>query len=184
MKKFKKDSFLVLFNEGDENAFMEVYDFYVSAIYRFIYYKARQDKSVSEDLTQKVFIKVWEYVRANKKPIENIQAFLYMVARNLVIDYWRGIGKEQVISSIEDSDGAIDEEFNHIDAVDAKLTTEKVIDKLNDIPERYKEVIVMRFIDELEIDEIAKILNKDKNGVYVLIHRALKSLRKRFANNQ
>ncbi len=178
MEKFKKDTFLTLFNEGQEEAFMEVYDFYTPKMFLFVYYQARQNRSVAEEIVQKVFMKAWEHVSGDKKSIENIQAFLYRIARNLVIDYWRALDKEH-LPIMEEHIDVTDDANSPVEAVDVALSVEKINDNLNKIPEQYREVIVMRFIEELSIEEMAKILSKKSNNVHVLIHRALKSLRNR-----
>lgn len=175
MKDFTDERFLARFNRGDEKAFVQAYDFFMPKIYRFLYYKARQDKTLTDDMAQRTFMKAWEYVTCQNRDVENIQAFLYRIARNLMIDHWRVQHKE----TYELKDFLIEtaDDPKMIEAIDARIEVEQLMSHMDTIPEQYKEVITLRFIQELDIDEIATIMEKDKNNIYVLIHRALKTLR-------
>src|SRR3989344_4534103 len=77
---------------GDTDAFGYFYDAYVARVYRFVYFKT-SDKEVAQDITHDVFLEVWEYL-VERKSIDNIQAYVYLVARNKVIDHYRSRGKQ------------------------------------------------------------------------------------------
>lgn len=183
MIDFSDQHFLKRLNSGDEQAFLKVYDFFMPKIYRFLYYQARQHKELAEDLAQHVFIKTWEYIGRDQNNIEHIQAFLYRIARNLMVDHWRAQHNKETVELSEDVTDTQDHELTLIDKIDMALTIDLIKQKLNSIPEQYREIIIMRFIEELTIEEIAEALQKDKNNIYVLIHRALKALRTAISSN-
>ena len=166
-------------NQGDEQAFLEVYDYFAPKIFRYIYYQVGRNKSLSEDISQQTFFKAWEYIASGKKPIENIQAFLYRVSRNLVVDLWRSKEKEslplldEMIETTESAQGTL----RWQEVIDAKLSVEALEKTLDSIHEQYREVLIMRYLHDMTIEEIAATLEKDKNNIYVLIHRATKALR-------
>lgn len=159
----------------DPEAYGQLYDLYSARIYRFIYFKVSSSVE-AEDLTAEVFLKAWEYVK-NRREIENFGGLLYKIARNLVIDFYRRrAGKEENLDLIyferlSDS-GAVAEKAAKVqDAL-------SVIKSLQLLKEEYREVLTLRYVDELDMGEIAEILGKSQIGVRVLIHRALKTLRK------
>ena len=165
----------------DKEAFAKAYDLYVDQIYRFIYFKISNSEE-AHDLTSQVFLKSWEYVvQKGEIEVKTIRALLYRVSRNCVIDYYRKNNKKIDIP-IELDDGQkieiVDESQDILKNLEIKLDIEEVKDRLLELKEEYREIIVLHFIDELSIKEIADILNKTPGNVRVLIHRALKALKK------
>jgi RNA polymerase sigma-70 factor (ECF subfamily) len=126
-------------------------------------------------LTSEAFLRGWQAFKSQKKEIKNIQAFLYQIARNLTTDHYREKGQAQFVSveyaSIANPDTSLEEK--------AMLTSdfEQVKEALVKIKEEYQEVIVWRYIDDLSVPEIAKMLNKSEEAVRVTIHRAMKALK-------
>ncbi len=176
MNKIKEKILLAKIKAGDKDAFGDFYDLYVDKIYRFIYFKVSRVQE-AEDLTSEVFLRVWQYLR-DGIAIDNVKAFLYRVSRNVVIDFYRkNYGKETI--NLEDSD-VIDslKADNLIEKIDTKLQVEDINKKLDNLKEDYKEVILLRFVEEYSIGEIAEIMARNKGAVRVLLHRALEKLKK------
>jgi len=154
--------------------FSQIYDQYVNKIYRFLFFKVNSQE-IAEDLCSETFLKCWQCFK-DKKEIENPQAFLYQIARNLIIDYYREKGRTQTISAdcLPITDPRIDLETETI--INSDL--DKVKAALVNIKEDYQELIIWHYIDDLSIPEIAKMKNKTEGTVRVGLHRALKSLKK------
>ena len=155
--------------------FSKIYDQYVEKIYRFIFLKV-SSQEIAEDLCSETFLRGWETFREDQNKIENPQAFLYQVARNLVIDHYREKGRTQIVSAdyvpIIDPKADIEEKtFLNSDLAKIKAV-------LANLKGDYQEVIIWHYIDDVPIIEIAKILNKSEGTVRVLLHRALKALKK------
>ena len=153
--------------------FSKIYDQYINKIYRFIFLKVNSQE-IAEDLTSEVFVRGWDKVRTGED-IKNIQAFLYQIARNLVIDHYREKGRVRTIStedvSILDPGPSLEEKAQ----LDSELGQVRfALAKMN---EDYADVVVWRYLDHLSTSEIAKILNKSEGAVRVMLHRALKDLR-------
>lgn len=160
---------------GDTDAFAQVYDFYAPKIFRFIFLKTG-NKENAEDLTSEAFIRFWSFIRKEKVKSDSAEPILFKIARNLIIDFYR---KKEIITM------EIDEEIaNRIsdaqqDFLDRMINREQVREMMNIIKElrdEYQEIIILRFVEELEIEEIAEITGKSKGSVRVLSHRALKAL--------
>lgn len=157
----------------DPEAYAELYDKYVKQIYRFIYFKVSSVEE-AEDLTSEVFLKAWNYLQT-KSDINSFSGLLYRIARNCIVDLYRRKGGRPTL--------VISEEKEYGDAgkwcqeINNKVESERVFKELKKLKQEYQEVITLRYVDELSIDEIAEITGKGRIAVRVTLHRALKRLK-------
>jgi len=158
--------------------FSKIYDQYVNKIYRFIFIKV-SSQEIAEDLCSETFLRGWQVFK-EREDIENPQAFLYQIARNLITDHYREKGKAKIVSAeyapVVDPREGLEEKAilgSDIDLVRLALTN---------LTEDYQNVIIWRYLDDLSIPEIAKILNKPAGTVRVTLHRALKALKNELGN--
>ena len=166
--------------------FSKIYDQYVEKIYRFVFLKVSSEE-IAQDLTSETFLKCWEAFKktenpsSNEQKIENPQAFLYQIARNLVIDHYREKGKYQVVSA-ESADWRSPITDPRTDLEEKMILNsdlEMVRKHLSCLKDDYQNAIVWYYLDDLPICEVAKLLDKSEEATRVLIHRALKSLREK-----
>ena len=165
--------------------FAGVYDVYAKKLWRHIYLRTSRQEETN-DLVAEVFLKTWEYLKSGKS-INNIQAFLYRSAHNSIVDWYRSRNKVvELQTSLEE--GEYDDLMIQEDSmerillsVSARMNVEKV---LRQIPENERNLLIMRFIDELEIKEIANVLGKTTGAVSVGIHRALKLFEQNLKTNE
>jgi len=159
-----------------KKAFSRIYDQYVDKIYRFIFFKV-SSQEIAEDLCSETFIRGWQSFKENNKEIKNPQAFLYKIARNLIIDYYREKSKVQFVSadcvSIDDPETNLEKQS--LDRSDIETIRTAIADLKDD----YREIIILHYINDLSIPEVAEIMGKTEGAVRVQLHRALKSLRNR-----
>jgi len=178
MKAFKKIRDAIILEKikrGDNEAFSEIYDEYSQKIYRYIYFKV-PDSQTAEDLTGQTFLNFWEYISQTDKTVNNLQAFLYNVAHNLLIDFYRRRKEDMPLTAVDNLAAETDEKVRskvHLDKDMAKLIA--TIAKLND---DYNDLVTLHYIEEYSVREIAGILGKTENNVRVTLHRALKALKK------
>ncbi|MEW6610047.1 MAG: RNA polymerase sigma factor [Patescibacteria group bacterium] len=160
-------------NKEIEERFLAAYDAQIKSIFRFIYYRTGQEKEEAQELTQEVFMRTWAYLQESTRPIDDIRAFLFQVARNVIADRWR---KHKSVIPWEEVDPK-DEPHTppHPHASLDLLILEQHLLKL---PERHREILTLRFINDLSTEETGRILNMTSNHVAVLTNRALKKLRK------
>ena len=163
-----------LAKRGDKNAFSELYEYYITPIFRFVYFRVR-NRADAEDLTQGIFLKIWNAMPKYKQKKNPFSSWLYSVARNSVIDFWRkkkdwNIG-ELGEGLIKDDGRPLDE---LIDEEQELITIKKMMELLT---EEQQEVIVFKYIDELSNKEISLILDKKEDAVRQLQSRAIKTLR-------
>jgi len=155
-----------------KKAFSKIYDQYIEKIYRFIFLKVNS-KEIAEDLTAETFLKCWEAFK--EKEIENPQAFLYQIARNLIVDHYRQKEKLQTVSLENNplSDPRQDlQETSHLN-----LEMERVRTALSNLKDEYQDVLIWYYLEGIPVRKIAKMLDKTESATRVLIHRALNSLR-------
>lgn len=160
-----------------EEELIDSYQRYVEPIYSFFSLKLL-NKKIAEDLTSEVFMLFLKHVRENK-PIENIQAYLFGIARNVFFMHLRKKYKEPNISYSEIHDFSAyifaTSETKNLDKTDL---LKKYLPQL---PEKQRVVITMRLIDKKTLSEIADELQKDMNYVKTTQKRAIHTLRKLIA---
>lgn len=178
MFKLKEQLLLFRAKNGDRNAFGQIYDYYVKPIYRFIYFKVptRED---AEDLTSQTFIKALKYIVEEKKEIKSLQAFLYQLARNLVIDFYRTKAIETLPIDDQLTEAIPDEEIDIKEKVEIISDLKNVEEALKQISEPYREVVILRYVEGLSNKEIAQIVNRSEGAVRVILHRGLNKLREK-----
>ena len=174
--KFKDQILVAGSLAGDEEAFGQLYDKYADSIYRFILVRVSNQEE-AQDLTSEVFLKSWQYLSSAEKTIENFKALIYRVARNLVIDFYRS--KKNFALSLSDLEWGklIDEESSLPDDVAKKDELAQIYKALEKIDSAQRDLLLMRYFDDLSVPEIAAVLGKSQGAVRVAMHRALRELK-------
>lgn len=162
--------------KGDPDAFGMLYDYYFEQIYRFIYLKVNL-KEDAEDLSHQVFLKALKKIKDYEERGFPFSAWLYRIARNEVIDFYRG---DKQNTSLEDLENVLtgQDDKDIKDSIDFKIQIENVKKAIQKINPNYQDVIIMRFVENLSIKEIAQILNKTEGAVKLMQHRAIAALKK------
>jgi len=175
--KFQEQIILSKLKKAEPEAFNDLYNYYIDRIYRFVYFKVPTVEE-AEDLTSEVFLKTWQYLLNENREIKNLQALLYQIARNLVVDFYRKkshadfINDSDILSQIEDS-----RQQSLLSKIDKNVDIIRIEKVLKTLKDEYKEVVILHYIEELSVKEISNILNKSRGAVRVLIHRALTIIR-------
>ena len=156
---------------GNVEAFGDLYDIFLAEIYRFVYYKVLH-KEIAEDLTEDIFFKVWQNLNKYKKTQFKFSSWLYRVAHNTVIDYVR---KENIF--IEEIDPNLSDEKTCTKKNTENYFNHKILTKvLQSLPENQKEAVILKYINDLTNKEIAEVLKKSETAVRILLSRALKKM--------
>lgn len=156
-----------------EKAFLELYEKCADAVFRHCYFRVH-DRELAKDLSQEAFTRLWNSLVGGTK-IENMKAFLFRTANNLVIDYYRKKKEASLDALAEDGFDPASTDHEHV--ADQALAREalEAVDRLED---GYREIILMRYVSDLSIGEIAEAVGESENVVSVRIHRAIKKLQK------
>ena len=161
--------------EGDSSAFGALYDKYQPAIYRFIFLKVSH-REEAEDITHQAFLSAWEHLPSFRYEHASFSSWIYRIARNKVIDHYRTRKISTPIESIPDELAAV--EMNAAGDVDAKHDMIRAYRALAQLSDDQRDVIIMRFINELPYATIAHALGKNQATIRVIQYRALAKLKK------
>jgi RNA polymerase sigma-70 factor (ECF subfamily) len=152
--------------------FERVYDEHVVGIYRYIYARVG-NRPDAEDLTAQVFVRAVEQLDTGRDP-RQIAAWLYRVAQNAIADYWRAfyrlplVGSDHVAPGWEPVDGG---ERSPADDDGTAARVERVLRRL---PDRYRRVLELRFLERLSVAETAEAMGISNGNAKVLQYRALR----------
>lgn len=158
-----------------EKAYLKAFDEYADALYRHSYFRL-SDPERARDIVSDTFTRTWDYlVKGNT--IDNFRPFLYRTLNHLIIDEYRKKKTESLDAILDNSDvpdGVFDELVEGgRDEMEFTIDAKMVPYLLEKMPEKHREVVVMRFIDGLMPAEIADVLNISVNTVSVRIHRGI-----------
>lgn len=156
--------------KGNSESFGRLYEIYIKKIYDFIYYKTL-NKEVAEDITSIVFAKAWDKIDQFKNG--SFSAWLYMIARNAVVDYYR---REKGHDDIDDCWDLADK-TDFLANIDNDLNVDLIREAMKGLKDQDREILIMRFWLDLSFSEIAERLNKKEGAVKMALGRTLKNLK-------
>ena len=156
-----------------EKEFMVVYEANSNAIFRHIFMRV-SDRELALDLTQEAFCRLWKSI-VEKPELENLRAFLYKIVHNLIIDYYRKKKDVSLDRMVEEDD------FEPVatspgTAIGAEFAEFR--QALLRIPDSYRDVVTMRYIDEMLPEEIADVIGITAGAVSTRITRGVEMVRK------
>ncbi len=160
--------------DDKKNELLAAYDLYADAIYRHVFFRVFQ-KNRAEELMQETFMKTWEYISKGNN-IENTRAFLYKVANNLIIDNARKKKEESLDQILEENPGR-EPGYSGDKDIENQVLLKEVSEKIKYLEEEERNIITLRYFDDLDPKEIAEIIGISANNVSVKLTRALKKLR-------
>lgn len=164
---------IILCQQGNLENFVQLYDKYIKRIYDFIYFKTTH-KETAEDLTSLTFIKALEKIKTFNADKGTFSAWLYQIARNTVIDFYRT--KKEAIDIDDVWDLAGNENIER--DIDAKAKLQAIEKYLAKLKSEQREIIIMRIWSELTYAEIAEVLGKSEASCKMSFSRAIAVLRK------
>jgi RNA polymerase sigma-70 factor (ECF subfamily) len=165
--------------ESQEDRFLTAFEEYNDALFRHAYMRV-SDRERAIDIVHDTFTKVWGYVRQGHN-IETFRPFLYKVLNNLIVDEYRK-KKEQSLDELMEAEGVDEGSFDDltestVESLSATLDGKKAFTVVEKLPDQYKEVIILRFVDGLGPKEISQLIEVSENVVSVRLHRGLQYLR-------
>jgi RNA polymerase sigma-70 factor (ECF subfamily) len=161
---------------GDPHALGQIYDQYVDRIYSYIYHRVGQAEQ-AEDLTGQVFMRMLEAIRAGQGWKTSFSGWLYRIAHNLVIDFYRHRGRASFVD-IDEAPPIVATEDEPARRVQANLDREDLRAALSQLTEEQAQVITLRFLEDLSIAEVAAIMGKNEGAIKALQYRAVLALRR------
>ena len=153
-----------------------VYDQYADRIYAYIYRRVGQAE-VAEDLTGQVFMRMLEAIRRDQGWRSSFSGWLYRIAHNLVVDYYRRRGRVTLID-IDEATPIRATEGDPVRSTESLLNREQLRAALFQLTEEQAEVITLRFMEERSIAEVADLMDKTEGAIKALQYRAVLALRR------
>jgi RNA polymerase sigma-70 factor (ECF subfamily) len=151
--------------------FLHTYDTYADELFRFCFFKVSNYER-AEDLTQEVFTKFWQELRNGKK-IQNARAYLYTLARNLIIDWYRkkkesslDVLSENGIELMGSSGGEVEDFAQH----------KEILSFIDSLDPSSREIVLLRYVEGWNPADIAHFTGDSVNVISVRLNRAIKKI--------
>lgn len=163
-----------------EQSFREAFDRHSDELFRHASMRL-SDRDRALELTQECFLRAWQYASRGEE-IREIRPFLFRTLRHLIIDEYRKHKSYSLDEMLEDDEGGQMEknlprdDTNTLEAAFDRFDGKRALSAIQMLPDLYREVIVLRYVQSLSISEIAEMTGESDNVVSVRIHRGLKKL--------
>jgi RNA polymerase sigma-70 factor (ECF subfamily) len=173
-----KSDLLLLYRvreKHDREAFGELYNTYITAVFRFVLLKVSH-REEAEDLTAEIFTKAWQHLTsASASEVRHFRAFIYKIARNAIIDFYRTRAKKGT-DAIEVAENIPDDRQNILTKLDIASDVDMLVKAIRQLKQEYQDVLFLRYVEDMSISDIARALEKNQTAVRVTLHRAVKKL--------
>ncbi len=157
---------------GSSESFAKLYDLFINPIYKYIFFRVGHEEA--EDLTELVFLKTWEHIHSYKTGTSSFSSWIFRIAHNVVIDHYRARRpEEQLDERFQD----FRREANAMDRAHRRFDKDLLSCAMKEINDNYRQIITLKYINDLSNDEIAAITGRSHASLRILQFRALRSLR-------
>lgn len=174
------DKILKALKGGEMKSFEIIYRLYNSHIYNFIY-RMIKNTSVSKDLTQDVFLQIWN-TKNNIKYDNNFEGYLFTMTRNTVYQYIR---REVLLQNYINKLGKDKDEKTDVNIegeLDNKYFEERISELIEELPEARRRIFLLYWKSDLSYKEIAQTLSLSEKTIATQVNRSLQFLRDRMTN--
>lgn len=170
--------------KGEEDAFSQLYDRYRQRIYSTVY-RIIQDAAEAQDATQEIFIKLYRSLSDWNPQKAKFSTWLYRLATNHAIDCWRSRRRRHETQNPDDRKENSRTEYSMGDAIltpfgalEQKESLDRIRRCVDNLPELQKKVFLLRYFQELKLEEIAEIEDCSLGTVKTSLFRATHSVRR------
>ena len=158
----------------DKEAFGALYDRHVVRVYRHLYYMVG-NTTEAEDLTAQAFLQAWEAIDRYQIRGAPFVSWLLRIAHNLGVSYLRARRESAQLPETLIDHGS---HGNPEESIQRRFEEERVREAILQLRDEQRQVIILRFVEDLDYSEVAEIMGKSVAAVRVIQHRALNALRK------
>ena len=172
--EFKSDEEIVSLVESDKEFFGVLIRRYENKITGYIRRINGGTQESVEDIVQNIFIKAYVHINSFKEN-QKFSSWLYGVAHNECIDYWRRNKKHSASISLEANEklfAILASEENLSEDVAQQHSSDVIAKALGELPLKYREILILRFLEDKSYEDIAHILKKPVSTVGTLVRRA------------
>lgn len=165
---------------NQEQAFLQAFDEHAGALFRHCFFRI-SDRERAVEIVQDAFTRTWDYIVKGNE-VEEFKPFLFRTLNHLIIDEYRTKKVESLDALLDDADvpeGSFEElRTGGREEVEIAFDASLVSGLLERMPEKYREVILLRYMEGMLPQEIANLTDQSVNVVSVRIHRGIEWLRK------
>lgn len=163
--------------QGKSDLFGQIFDIFADRIFRFAYFKTG-DREIAKDLVSEVFLGAFQNINRYKQQSNTkFSTWLFSIAHKKVVNFYRQQKIRNNISLDKISNILIDETESNLEKTNKKLQHQLILEYLAKLPENLQEILILKFIEELDYVEIEQITGQKQGNIRVLVYRALKQLR-------
>jgi RNA polymerase sigma-70 factor, ECF subfamily len=160
---------------GNADAFARLYNAYVGPLYRYVALRVNDD-AAAEDITSQVFLKAWDKLGSFQQGRVPFLSWLFRIAHNAVIDHYR---THKTPLPLDDASPEASTGDNTVeDQIEGKFESDQLRAALQQLTADQQQVLILRFVAEMDTSEIARELGKNPGAVRALQMRGLQALAK------
>lgn len=160
--------------QGNKRAFEMLYEQHYDAVYKYIYYRVGQ-RPLAEDLTSDVFERMVAKIDTFEPGNRPLIAWLYTIASNLIKNKMK---RQNRLTWLPLDERQSSDEQGVIATIAARLTREQLAAALQQLTEEQRQVIILRFLQDERIKDVAELLGKTETSVKALQRRGIGALRR------
>lgn len=158
--------------KGDKGAAEEIFNNFSPQIFRFLLSRLA-NREIAEDLTQDIFFKVVRKIETFDKKSGNFSTWLWQIARNSLIDYYREKKTVPLSDFLEETKNIPDENNN----LKARIEAREILSAIKNFSPEDQEIFTLRYVSDLSYRDISKLVGKTEGSLRVIIHRINNKLR-------
>jgi len=178
----KTDNELVKLTLKNQENFLYLVNRYEQKLLYFILRISNVSIEEAKDLLQEIFIKVYQNLN-DFDPDLKFSSWIYRITRNHVISHYRKNKNKPTLLSSEINEETLNNlasEFDISQAIDQKILRQNITGVLNEIDDKYKEVIILKYFEEKNYQEISDIIKKPAGTVATYLNRGKKQFKEKF----
>jgi RNA polymerase sigma-70 factor (ECF subfamily) len=160
--------------QGDGEAFGQLYDRYVDTVYRFIQFRVN-DRTLAEDFTSETFLRALRRIHAISYQGRDVGAWFVTIARNIVFDHTKSARHRLEVSIPDPVEGGQTAPSPEAEVI-AGLTAQRLMAAIAELSEEQRECVVLRFMQGFSVSETAEVMGKNDGAIKALQHRAVRKL--------
>jgi RNA polymerase sigma-70 factor, ECF subfamily len=160
--------------QGDGEAFGQLYDRYMDTVFRFIYFRVN-DRALAEDFTSETFLRALRRIGTVNYQGRDIGAWFVTIARNIILDHMKSARKRLEITT-DDTPESKEHAPSPEQAVIDLLTSERLMAAVKQLGDEQRECVMLRFIQGFSVSETAAVMGKNDGAIKALQHRAVRKL--------
>lgn len=163
--------------QGKSDLFGQIFDMFGDRIFRFAYLKTG-DRETAKDLVSDTFLGAFQSIKHYKKQSgAKFSTWLFSIAHKKIVDYYRWQKNRKNVSLEKISNILIDKSESNLDKINKEQQHQLIIKYLHKLPQNLREILILKFIEELDYPEIQQITGKKQGNIRVLLHRGIKKLK-------